>query len=80
MAAFGIAGGLVLGAILSSLVISLVSVTAAAATPEPPLQLSLDLPLLALAALAYVALAIVLVGAATTLRGSAPARAAEAAT
>ena len=80
VAAFGIIGGLALGAILSALVIALVSVTASAAEPEPPLQLSLDLPLLALAALAYVALAVLLVGAATSLRGRAPERAAEAAT
>jgi hypothetical protein len=80
VAAFGIIGGLVLGAILSALVIALVSVTASAAEPEPPLQLSLDLPLLALAALVYVALAVLLVGAATSLRGRAPERAAEAAT
>jgi hypothetical protein len=79
IAVFGIVGGLVLGAILSALVISLVSVTASAAKPEPPLLLSLDLPLLALAALAYVILAALLVGAATALRGRAPARAAEAA-
>ena len=77
VAAFGIAGGLALGAILSALVIALVSVTASAAEPEPPLRLSLDLPLLALAAIAYVALAVLLVGAATSLRGRAPERAAE---
>jgi hypothetical protein len=80
VAAFGIAGGIALGAILSALVISLVSVTASAAKPEPPLLLSLDLPLLVGAALLYVALAAVLVGAATSLRGRAPARAAEVAT
>ncbi len=79
VAAFGIVGGLALGAILCALVIGLVSVTASAAEPEPPLRLSLDLPLLALAALAYVAVAILLVGAATSLRGRAPERAAEAA-
>jgi hypothetical protein len=79
VAAFGIAGGVALGAILSALVIALVSVTASAEKPEPPLRLALDLPLLALAALVYIALAAVLVGAATALRGRAPARAAEAA-
>jgi hypothetical protein len=79
VAAFGIAGGIALGAILSALVISLVSVTASAAEPEPPLQLAVDLPLLALAAAGYVAAAALLVGAATLLRGRAPARAAEAA-
>jgi Na+-transporting methylmalonyl-CoA/oxaloacetate decarboxylase gamma subunit len=77
---FGIAGGIVLGAILSALVISLVSVTASAAEPEPPLRLSIDLPLLALAAVVYVALAALLVAGATRLRGRAPHRAAEAVT
>jgi hypothetical protein len=80
VAAFGVLGGLALGAILSALVISLVSVTAGAAEPEPPLRLSLDLPLLLVAAIAYAVAAVVLVGAATMLRGRAPARAAEAAT
>jgi hypothetical protein len=78
VAAFGIAGGLGLGAILSTLVISLVSVTAGAAEPEPPLRLAIDLPLLAAAAAAYVVVAALLVLAATTLRGRAPSRAAEA--
>ncbi len=79
VAVFGIVGGLILGAILSALVISLVSVTAAAAEPEPPLRLSLDWQLLAVAAVVYLLLAVVLVAAATSLRGRAPARAAEAA-
>jgi hypothetical protein len=79
VAAFGIAGGLVLGAILSALVISLVSVTAAAAEPEPPLRLSLDWGLVAIAALGYVLLAALLVMLATSLRGREPSRAAEAA-
>src|SRR5581483_9519508 len=77
VAAFGILGGVALGAILSALVISLVSVTASAAEPEPPLRLELDVPLLALAAVAYVAAAMLLVGLATALRGRAPAREAE---
>jgi hypothetical protein len=80
VAAFGIVGGVALGAVLSALVISLVSVTASAIEPEPPLRLSLDWPLLALAALAYIAAAVVLVGAATMLRGRAPSRAAEVST
>jgi hypothetical protein len=79
VAAFGIVGGLALGAVLTSLVISLVSVTASAGLAEPPLRLIVDLPLLAIAAVAYLALAALLVGLATTLRGRAPARAAEAA-
>jgi len=77
VASFGIVGGIVLGAILSSLVISLVSVTASAAEPEPPLQLSLDVPLLLLSALVYIAVAALLVLGATSLRGRAPERAAE---
>jgi hypothetical protein len=77
--AFGIAGGLALGAVLASLVISLVSVTAGAAEPQPPLRLVLDAPVLAVAAGAYVAVAATLVALATRLPGRAPARAAEAA-
>jgi hypothetical protein len=80
VAAFGVLGGIGLGAILSALVISLVSVTASAAEPQPPLQLSLDLPLIVLAAVGYVVAAALLVGTATMLRGRGPARAAEAAT
>src|SRR5439155_46705 len=59
VAAFGLAGGIATGAILSRLVLSLVSVTASAAKPEPPLQLVLDLPLLAAAVAAYAVLAVV---------------------
>ena len=70
-------GGIVLGAILTSLVIALVSVTASAAQPEPPLRLVADWPLLLLAGAAYVAVAALLVGALTLLRGRAPSRAAE---
>lgn len=77
VAVFGIAGGAVLGAVCSALVISLVSVTAGAAKPEPPLLLSLDLPVLATALAGYAAAATLLVLAATALRGRAPARAAE---
>jgi hypothetical protein len=79
VAAFGVLGGAALGAILSALVISLVSVTAGAAEPEPPLRLALDWPLLLVAAAAYVVAGVLLVGLATLLRGRAPARAAEAA-
>jgi hypothetical protein len=74
---FGMLGGIALGAILTSLVIALVSVTASAAQPEPPLQLVADWPLLLVAAAAYVAVAALLVGALTLLRGRAPSRAAE---
>ena len=80
VAVFGIAGGIALGAILATLVISLVAVTAGATEPEPPLRLALDLPLLAAAAAGYVLVATVIVGFATRTRGRAPARAAEVAT
>jgi hypothetical protein len=79
VAIFGVVGGVLLGTILSTLVISLVSVTASAAEPEPPLVLALDWPLLAIAFVGYVVAAALLVGAATLLRGRAPSRAAEAA-
>jgi hypothetical protein len=79
VATFGILGGIALGAILTSLVISLVAVTASAAEPQPPLRLVLDLRLLAVAAAAYVVVAAALVAFATRLHGRAPARAAEAA-
>jgi hypothetical protein len=79
VALFGVTGGVILGTILSTLVISLVSVTASAAEPEPPLVLALDWPLLAIAFAGYVAAAVLLVGAATLLRGRSPSRAAEAA-
>jgi hypothetical protein len=79
VATFGVAGGVGLGAILVTLVISLVSVTASAARPQPPLVLRLDLPLLSATVAGYVVLAALLVGVATSLRGRAPARAAEAA-
>jgi hypothetical protein len=77
VAVFGIAGGIALGAVLSTLVISLVAVTAGATEPEPPLRLALDLPLLAAAAAGYVLIAAAIVGFATRTRGRAPARAAE---
>ncbi len=78
VAAFGLLGGAITGAILSSLVLSLVSVTASAALPEPPLRLVLDPRLLGGAVVAYAVLAALLVYAATGLREAAPARAAEA--
>jgi hypothetical protein len=80
VAAFGIVGGVGLGAVLSALVISLVSVTAGAVAPEPPLRLALDLPLLAAAAAGYVIVAALLIVYATRTRGHAPPRAAEVAT
>src|SRR5215211_1284282 len=80
VAAFGLVGGILTGAILSTLVLSLVTLTAASARPEPPLRLALDVPLLAGAVVAYAVLAWALVAAATRVGGGAPARAAEAAT
>jgi hypothetical protein len=77
VAAFGLAGGIVTGAILSRLVLSLVTVTASAAKPEPPLRLVLDAPLLTAAIALYAVLAFLLVGAATRLGGRALERAAE---
>jgi ABC-type antimicrobial peptide transport system permease subunit len=50
-------GGIVTGAILATLVVRVVSVTAQATAPQPPLRLALDWPVLALAAAAYVAAA-----------------------
>jgi hypothetical protein len=80
VAVFGLAGGIATGAILSTLVLSLVTVTASAARPEPPLRLVLDPTLLVASVAAYAALACVLVAAATRLGGRALERTAEAAT
>jgi hypothetical protein len=80
VAAFGLLGGLIAGAILSALVLSLVTLTASSARPEPPLRLAFDWPLLLGAVAAYAVLAWALVGLATRLGGRAPERAAEAAT
>src|SRR5204862_106849 len=70
VAAFGLAGGIATGAILSRLVLSLVTVTASAAKPEPPLRLVLDVPLVAAAIALYALLAFLLVRAATRLGGA----------
>jgi hypothetical protein len=77
VAAFGLLGGLVAGAILSALVLSLVTLTASAAQPEPPLRLALDWPLVGAAVAAYAVVAGVLVLWCTRLGGQAPERAAE---
>jgi hypothetical protein len=79
VAVFGLAGGIATGAILSTLVLSLVTVTASAARPEPPLRVVLDPTLLTAAVIGYALVACVLVVAATRLRGSALERSAEAA-
>lgn len=77
VASFGLAGGIAAGAILSRLVLSLVSVTASAAEPEPPLRLVLSAPWLAAAIGGYALIAFVLVAAATRLGGRTLERAAE---
>jgi hypothetical protein len=79
VAVFGLAGGIATGAILSTLVLSLVTVTASAARPEPPLRLVLHPALLAASVAVYALTACVLVVAATRLGGHALERTAEAA-
>jgi len=61
----GVAGGLVTGAILVTLVSSVVAVTAGATTPLPPLVVSLDWPLIALGCAAFAVSAAVFVSGAT---------------
>ena len=56
VAGLGLAGGLAAGAVVSALVVSVVTVTAGAGTPLPPLQLIFDWKVVALA-LAVVAVA-----------------------
>ncbi|MGH3030288.1 MAG: hypothetical protein ACRDNE_05910 [Gaiellaceae bacterium] len=58
---FGLAGGLGAGAVLSGLVVGLVTLTAGAAAAEPPLRLSLDWPVLGLALGGYLTVSAVLV-------------------
>ena len=65
VATVGVAGGLATGAVLSTLVVSVVRLTAGADTPVPPLRLEIDWWVLALALVAYAAAAAVLVGAVT---------------
>ena len=48
VASFGVAGGLVTGAILSALVVDLVVLTAGAGRPEPPLRLAVGWPVVIL--------------------------------
>jgi hypothetical protein len=79
VAVFGLAGGIATGAILSRLVLSLVTVTASAARPEPPLRLVLDPTLLTAAIAGYAVIAVLLVVAATRFGARALERAAEAA-
>jgi hypothetical protein len=58
---FGLAGGMAAGAVLSSLVVGLVTLTAGAAAAEPPLRLSLDWPVLGLALVGYLTVSATLV-------------------
>jgi hypothetical protein len=78
LGAFGLLGGLVTGAVLSALVLSLVEVTASSTQPEPPLRLAFDLPLLAAVVVGYALIGTALVLAATRLPGRSLERAAEA--
>ncbi len=72
VAAVGVAGGLATGAVLSTLVVSVVRLTAGADTPLPPLRLDLDWTLLGIAFAAYAAAAIGLVGLVTWAAFRAP--------
>ena len=65
VAAFGLAGGLMAGAMLAVLVVDFVTLTAGAAFAEPPLALALDWPVLAVAAGGYITAAGLLVAVAT---------------
>ena len=65
VATFGLVGGLATGAILSALVLDLVTLTANAGEPQPPLRLVIDTPLVALAALGFGLLTAALVAALT---------------
>ena len=62
----GVVGGVVTGAILVTLVSSVVSVTAGATTPVPPLVVSLDWPVLFLGLVVFVVAAGLVVTAAST--------------
>jgi len=64
----GVAGGVATGAILVTLVSSVVAVTAGATTPLPPLVVSLDWPLLALGCAAFAVVAVAIVNGATSRR------------
>jgi ABC-type antimicrobial peptide transport system permease subunit len=64
----GVAGGVGTGAILVTLVSSVVAVTAGATTPLPPLVVSLDWPLLALGCAAFALSAGVIVNSSTLRR------------
>ena len=65
VAASGLVGGLALGAVLTALIVALVTLTAGAGRAEPPLLLAADWPVLALGLLAYAAIGAVAVVLAT---------------
>ena len=65
VAAFGLVGGVVTGAVLAALIVSLVTLTASAGAAEPPLLLGVDWPVLLLGLVVYAGLAALLVGLAT---------------
>jgi FtsX-like permease family len=65
VAAFGLVGGVLTGAVLAALIVSLVTLTASAGAAEPPLLLGVDWPVLLLGLVAYSGLAALLVGMAT---------------
>ena len=69
----GLLGGLATGAVLSTLVVGVVSLTAGAAAPEPPLRLSVDFGLVGIAVALYAVTAAVLVGLVTWNAFRAPA-------
>ena len=77
---YGVAGGAITGAVLSALVLALVSVTASSARPEPPLRLMLNPLTLGGAVAAYALLAAVIVLAVTRTTGRTPKRREEGAT
>jgi hypothetical protein len=62
VAVVGLAGGLATGAVLSTLVVGVVRLTAGAETPQPPLRLDVDWTLFAAGLAGYAALAVLLVG------------------
>ncbi len=72
VAAVGVAGGLATGAVLSTLVVGVVRLTAGADTPVPPLRLDLDWTLLGAAFAAYTVAAAALVGLVTWAAFRAP--------
>ena len=80
VSAAGVVGGVATGAVLGTLVVGVVRLTAGAAAPEPPLRLDLGLGLVAIALGLYAAAAAVLVGLVTwnAFRAPAPGTAAEA--